>query len=138
MAFKTLCKGLYKTFQSPFIVPLPLDVHVVRLETTKPVPFESLSLPLCIQRANAAVALSVAVVVYIFGMAMTTHDSCAPSAQSSGGMAKWALAIIMVSGFVKFVGQRGDMVMKAGMMNSKAMETMIHWRNWSQIQCSHF
>ena len=79
-----------------------------------------------------------------FGMAMKTYDSCAPSAQSSGGMAKWALAIIMVSGFVKFVGQRGefttgdDMVMKTGMMNSKAMKTMTHWRNWSQIPCSHF
>ena len=59
-----MCKGLYKTLQSLFIYPVPLEVHVFRLETTKPVPFESLSLPLCIQRANAAVAVSVAVVVY--------------------------------------------------------------------------
>ena len=43
---------------------LPPDVHVVGLETTTAVPFESLSLPLWNERRNAAVAVAVAVVVY--------------------------------------------------------------------------
>ena len=43
---------------------LPPDVHVVGLETTTAVPFESLSLLLWKERRNAAVAVAVAVVVY--------------------------------------------------------------------------
>ena len=39
------------------VYPLQFDVHVVRLETTKPVPIESLCFPLCLQPVAVAVAV---------------------------------------------------------------------------------
>ncbi len=67
-------------------------------------------------------------------MEMATEDGCAPSAGSSCGMATWALAIIMVIGFVQVVGmlgepKTGDLIMKQGTMNGKTIGTK---------KCSHF
>ena len=58
-------------------------------------------------------------------------------------MATWALAIIMVIGFVKAVGmlgepKTGDLLMKEGMMNGKTIGTMIPWTTWSQKKCHYF